>query len=91
VAKYDALREHLAGLPRGQTRLTMTFAQIEGLLGASARQAIPLPRPAYAHEEWWRGKTPWGRVERARPWEQVGWVVDDLSLRAKLVTFRRQT
>lgn len=82
--KYAALRDHLAGLPAAQTRLTMTFARIEQLLGE------PLPRSAYEYDGWWQGQSPWGRVHRPRPWEQIGWVVMDLDLRTKLVTFRRQ-
>jgi hypothetical protein len=30
-------------------------------------------------------------VIESRPWETVGWVVDDLDLRLGIVTFRRQT
>ena len=84
MAKYDALRDWLAGLPASQSRVTMTFARIEQLLGE------PLPRSAHEYDGWWRGKSPWGRVDRPRPWEQIGWVVADLDLRVKLVTFRRQ-
>lgn len=84
MAKYDAICTHLAGLPRGQRRLTLSFSRLETLLGA------PLPRSAYEYDGWWRGKSPWGRVDRPRPWEKIGWTVDDLDLRIKLVTFRRQ-
>ena len=84
MAKYDALRDHLAGLPRGQRRLTMTFAKVEDLLGE------PLPPSAHAYDDWWRGSTRWSKVVKLRAWEQAGWVVDDLDLRVKLVTFRRQ-
>ena len=84
VAKYDALRDYLLGLPRGQTRVTMTFAKVEEVLGER------LPPSAHEHDGWWRGSTPWSRVVKERAWERGGWVVDDLNLRAKLVTFRRQ-
>jgi hypothetical protein len=84
MAKYDALRDHLAGLPRSQARLTMTFARIETLLGEA------LPRSAHDYEDWWQGKTRWSRVVKPRPWEQAGWVVDSLDLRMRLVSFRRQ-
>ena len=84
MAKYDPLRDHLTALPRGQNRVTMTFRKVEDLLGE------PLPPSAHAYDDWWRGSTRWSKVVRARPWEQAGWVVDDLDLRVKLVTFRRQ-
>lgn len=84
MAKYDALRDHLVGLPRGQTRVTMTFAKIEELLGE------PLPPSAHAYEDWWLGKTRWSKVVKPRAWETAGWVVDGLDPRVRLVTFRRQ-
>ncbi|MBA2448462.1 MAG: hypothetical protein H0V51_10610 [Chloroflexi bacterium] len=84
MAKYDPLRDHLVGLPGSQSRLTMSFSKVEELLGE------PLPRSALEYEGWWQGKSPWGRVQRPRTWEQAGWVVDQLDLRVKLVTFRRQ-
>ena len=91
MAKYDALANHLAALPRGQNRVTLTFAKIEHLLGLVAGHPVVLPPSAYAYEDWWRGSTRWSRVVQIRPWERAGWVVEDLNLRARLVTFRRQT
>jgi hypothetical protein len=84
MAKYDALRDYLAGLPRGQRRVTMGFAKIEQVLGA------PLPPSAHVYEDWWQGSSRWSKVVTVRAWEKAGWVVDDLNLRAKLVTFRKQ-
>ena len=84
MAKYDALRDHLAGLPRGQRRVTMTFATIEELLGER------LPPSAYTYEDWWQGSTRWSKVMPVRAWEKIGWVVDGLDLRTRLVSFRRQ-
>jgi len=84
MAKYDPLRDHLAGLPRGQGRVTMAFSKVEELLGDR------LPPSAYTYEDWWGGSTRWSKVIRPRAWETAGWVVDGLDLRTKLVTFRRQ-
>ncbi len=84
VAKYDPLRDHLNCLPRFQKRLTMSFATIEGLLGE------PLPPSAHQYDDWWRGRARWRKVIEGRPWEEVGWVVDELDLHSRLVTFRRQ-
>jgi hypothetical protein len=84
MAKYDPLRDHLAGLPRGQNRATLSFTRVEELLGE------PLPPSARAYDDWWRGRARWRKVIESRPWETVGWVVDDLDLRIGFVTFRRQ-
>ena len=83
--KVRSVRDHLAGLPRGQDRATMTFGRIEQLLGE------PLPPSARTYDDWWRGRARWRKVLEARPWESVGWTVDDLDLKLGLVTFRRQT
>src|SRR5918996_170209 len=85
MPKYDPLRDHLAGLPRGQNSITLSFARVEALLGE------PLPPSARAYDDWWRGRARWRKVIEGRPWETVGWVVDDLDLRLGIVTFRRQT
>ncbi len=84
MAKYDPLRDFLAGLPRGQRRVTMSFAKVEEVLGAS------LPPSAHQYEDWWQGSTRWSKAITIRAWEKVGWVVDDLNLRSRLVTFRKQ-
>ncbi|HZO33107.1 MAG TPA: hypothetical protein VFH48_44755 [Chloroflexota bacterium] len=87
MAKYDPLRDFLAGLPRGQSRATLSFVRVEELLGE------PLPPSARTYDDWWRGRARWRKVidVESRPWEKAGWVVDDLDLRLGLVTFRRQT
>jgi hypothetical protein len=87
MAKYDPLRDHLAGLPRAQNRANLSFTRIEELIGE------PLPPSARTYDDWWRGRARWRKVVDidSRPWERAGWVVDDLDLRLGLVTFRRQT
>lgn len=84
MAKYDPLRQHLESMPRGLDRVTMAFSKVETLLGQS------LPPSALKYEDWWVGKTRWSKVIKRRAWEEAGWVVDDLNLLVKLVTFRRQ-
>jgi len=84
AGKYDALRHYLAALPRGQKRVTMTFAKVEQVLAAS------LPPSALTYEDWWQGSTRWSKVITVRAWERAGWVVDDLNLLTKMVTFRKQ-
>ena len=87
MAKYDPLRDFLTGLPRAQSRATLSFTRVEQLIGE------PLPPSARTYDDWWRGRARWRKVidTSSRPWEKAGWVVDDLDLRIGLVTFRRQT
>lgn len=85
MAKYDPLRDYLAALPRGQDKVSLSFARVEQIIGE------PLPPSARAYEDFWQGKARWRKVIERRPWEVVGWVVEDLDLRLGLVTFRRQT
>ena len=84
MAKYDALRDYLASLPRGQKRITMGFAKIEEVLGAS------LPPSAHLYEDWWHGGTRWSKVVTVRPWENRLGRRRPERARAKLVTFRKQ-
>ena len=84
MAKYDPLRDFLVGLPKFQTKVSLSFVRVEELLGE------PLPPSAREYEDFWHGRARWRKVIEARPWERVGWVVDDLDLRLGLVTFRRQ-
>src|SRR6478672_7416543 len=62
MPKYDPLRDHLAGLPRGQNSITLSFARVEALLGE------PLPPSARAYDDWWRGRARWRKVIESRPW-----------------------
>src|SRR4051812_50138288 len=84
MRNYDPPRDPLPGLPGGQNSITLSFTRVEELLGE------PLPPSAHAYDDWWRGRARWRKVIESRPWESVGWVVDDLDLRLGLVTFRRQ-
>jgi hypothetical protein len=92
VAKYEPLKEFLAGLPAGQKQVTLGFRRVADLLGEE------LPPSALTYEQWWLG----GRVKRGRidanwqdqvqqrAWEDAGWTVEDLDLLLKNVTFRRR-
>ena len=92
MAKYDPLAAFLAGLPKGQKRVTLGFKRIEDLLGE------PLPPSALEYEQWWMGgHVKRGRIDanwqdqvQQRAWENVGWTVDEVSLTLKHVAFRRR-
>jgi hypothetical protein len=92
MSKYDPLRDFLAGLPRNQQQVSLGFKRVETLIGE------PLPPSATTYEQWWRGgHVKRGRIDanwqdqvQQRAWEDIGWVVDDLDLLLKNVTFRRR-
>jgi len=90
VAKYDALRDYLQGLPAGQRRVTMGFRRLAELLGE------PLPPSASKYEAWWLGgRAPVGPAQvwrdqvQEQAWEAAGWAVDEVDLLLKNVAFRR--
>ena len=92
MPKYEPLGAFLAGLPRVQKQVTLGFRRIETILGE------PLPPSALEYEEWWTGgHVKRGRIDanwqdqvQQRAWENAGWTIDDVSLRAQSVTFRRR-
>ena len=78
---YQPLAAYLAALPSETTRVTLTFAEIEAILGE------PLPAGA-SIVSWWTNAPGRGSV---RPWRQVGWRAVQLRLRQTppAVTFVR--
>ncbi|GAC1313326.1 MAG: hypothetical protein NVSMB2_01060 [Chloroflexota bacterium] len=92
MSKYDPLRDFLRGLPRGQKQVTLGFKRIEDLIG------VELPASAREYEQWWKGgHVKRGRIDanwqdqvQQRAWEDNGWIVDDLDMVLKTVTFRRR-
>ena len=79
--KYHPLAAYLAGLPPETETVTLSFPEIEALIGE------PLPPTARARP-WWsniRGMTP-------RPWFVAGWQVArcELHTPAPAVTFERR-
>jgi hypothetical protein len=80
VAKYDGL----TGLLRRQqgSELSMTFEQLAS--------AVPggLPPSAYRHRAWWANEAD-GQHVHARAWISAGWVVANVDLAGRVVTFRR--
>jgi len=80
-SKYDRLADHLAAL--GAATITLTFAEVEAVVG-------PLPTQARNQPGWW-GATPAGRYAYAHAlrWRQAGYVADRPDFAAEAVTFRR--
>ena len=77
MAKYDPLKAELAR--RGSPRITMTFAEIEALVGG-------LPRSAYDHQAWWANHLGPANVQ-ARAWMGAGYRVESFNTTTGLVVF----
>jgi hypothetical protein len=77
-SKYQPLADWLAA--QSGDSVTLTFAQIEAILGQ------PLPVIARGTRSWWTGLRRWHY--RSPPWRVAGWDVDTRH-RKPGVTFRR--
>ena len=65
--KYQPLAAYLAGLPPGTDTVTLTFPEIEALLGA------PLPYAARRAGFWANPRREWAATPQARAWLSAGW------------------
>jgi hypothetical protein len=80
MAKYDPLRTFLQSSP--VSRVSMSFEQIEQLLGAS------LPESARVHRAWWANEAV-GQHVQARSWLEAGFSVTALDQERRSVVFER--
>jgi hypothetical protein len=78
VGKYDGLRDFLAARDGTVTELTMSFEEVEALVGA-------LPASAREHRAWWANDS---KVE-AQAWRAAGWHVQSVNQNAGWVMFAR--
>jgi hypothetical protein len=79
LGRYDPLRRHLQNIPVGTDRLTLTFNDIKGIIGAD------LPASAYRYRAWWANdKT----HIHARAWMEAGWKVESVDFDRKTVVFK---
>jgi hypothetical protein len=78
MAKYDPLRDHLAG--RAGTEVRMSFDEVEELVGL-------LPPSARTHRAWWANDS---KVE-ALAWRAAGWRVESVDQSRGMVLFVRST
>ncbi len=79
MGKYDPLRAHLRN--HGGQSISMTFRQIEGVLG------FALPKSAHQYPEWW-ANNPMGHTH-AESWLNAGYQVVSFQLHEGVVVFRR--
>jgi len=78
--KYSPLSRYLARRARFTSRVTLSFAEIEGVIGDN------LPFGALRNREWWtntRGSA------QGQAWMNVGWGVQDIDMNGRYVTFTR--
>jgi hypothetical protein len=80
MGKYDALADHLSSVPNDLRSITLSFADINRIVGG-------LPPSAYELRQWWANDS---KVE-ARAWRSAGWHVDrgGVDLNAHTVRFAR--
>lgn len=83
MSKYDPLGEYLKGQPASTSSLTLSFQQIEEILG------LDLPRTARNRPQWWANETsPYSRHSQ-RVWLDARCETRNLDLRSRSVTFVR--
>jgi len=78
--KYSPLSRYLARRARFTSRVTLSFAEMEGVISDN------LPFGALRNQEWWtntRGST------QGQAWMNVGWRVQDINVSGRSVTFVR--
>ena len=84
-SKYRPLADYLAGLPAELDTVTLTFPEIEAILG------VPLPASSRVRRDFWaNAKTRWGGTYQADAWQRAGWRMAAAVLdRPHAVTFTR--
>ena len=80
MKKYEPLGEYLATIPASQAIVTLTFNEIEKIIGAE------LPPSAAKHRAWWANQE---TGSRAPHWQAAGFKVDKVDQQHKIVSFRR--
>ena len=80
MSRYEPLRQHL--IDRSEPVVTMTFAQIERILGAA------LPESARKYRPWWANEEA-GTHVHARAWLDAGRRTANVNLAASTVDFAR--
>jgi hypothetical protein len=83
AGKYTPLEQHLRALPSTQREVTLSFAQVETILGST------LPASAYEDERWWMHATEGNHVNK-RAWANAGWQVRDVDVKSKRVRLVRK-
>ncbi len=80
--KYFPLEQYLRNVPENQKVMTLSFEQIEKIIGGK------LPASAYDYPQWWEHATE-GNHRNTRAWTNAGWKIEDLNLEQKRVKLVR--
>jgi hypothetical protein len=83
MGKYDALYHFLEHIQPNVRERTLTFDEMEKILG------FKLPKSAYAYRQWWANSTSPRQHPYAQSWLAAGWTVDTVNQQDKWVRFRR--
>ena len=78
--KYEPLGAFLANLKCWETQITLTFEQVEIIIGAD------LPYSAFHYRPWWANQK---AGSRASHWHKAGFKVKTVDMKRKLVSFTR--
>ena len=84
--KYDALKEHLLTISHDRKEITLSFRQLEAILG------FELPKSTVDYRQWWGNQRDAGSRSQATAWLAAGFEVDGVQLRKPggSVRFRRR-
>jgi len=82
--KYQELENHLRDIAKDKLSISLSFKQIEDILG------FDLPKSARTHRAWWGNEIDTSSRSQARAWRNAGFVVESLQQnRAGSVQFKR--
>jgi hypothetical protein len=85
MSKYDPLCDFLSQILSNVSEKTMTFREIEIILGFN------LPDSAYNHRPWWANPSSPNDHPYAQAWLAAGWKVDSVNQNQQWVRFQRVT
>jgi len=83
MSKYDPLHRFLASVDSDTTEITMSFDQLESILG------FTLPQSAHRYREWWANPSSSTQHPYAQSWLAAGWKVETVNQGENWVRFRR--
>jgi len=69
-SKYEPLELHLRAEPTARKETTLSFRQIEEIIG------YQLPESAFNYREWWSNQSDITNRPQARAWINAGFLVD---------------
>jgi hypothetical protein len=83
--KYQPLEDYLKDLPPARSRITLSFQEIEKLIGDN------LPSSACQHRAWWSNQADTSNRPQAKAWINAGFKVESVKPGRKdgLVSFSR--